>query len=388
MTMYVRQKDIMEYLVVFMMIATSGANWSIFLLTIPCIIWGCKYKIKSNNFITAIILSVLLFINSAILNIASFDVHEYFVFVLRFMCVAVVCSVMTYSSFMDKYILIIKALYLISIPVWLIGVVQNVVGIEFCPALITEYFLHGTVSGFPRMRAIFWEAGVCQIHGNLSVLYLIITDRLIKEKKNALIYVLGIIFTMSTTGYLILALQVVLYTVKTYKWPRIGKGIIVVMILGLAAIILEELTLGIITSKIIYHKTSGTSRFDDTVLGLLITKDYFLTGIGVSTHWREVFLDYFYNNEVYLAVGKYNQPDLASSNGLANCLYKTGIFFTAYYLWRIFDFFKSKVTKKSFQSIVILGIFVFIFIGEPIMSVPLFLCFLYEFNSEKLSCVD
>ncbi len=372
--------DLIGYLVVLMMIATSGANWSILLLAIPCAYIGVKRGVKGYNIMIALILSSALLVNSTVLASASFDKHEYIVFLLRFLSVAVICSFMTYEMFMEKYLDIIRIIYVISFIFWVIGLIQNVFSISILPSVLDGYFNYESVGIIPRMRGIFWEAGVCQLHGNIALLYLITNDRIKRNKKLTFLYIIGILCTMSTTGFLILVLQFVLYFIRNYKLPCIGRRIILILMLGVILIVVEESTVSIIMGKLLNNKASGTSRFDDSVIALMIAKDHFWAGIGLATYWRDVFLDYFYNNPFYLSVRKYYMPDLASSNGLFNCLYKTGTPFTLYYILKIYNFFRKKAGIRTVEAVIALMIYVFIFIGEPIMSVPLMLMFFYQFK--------
>lgn len=373
------------FLLVLFTITTSGASWSIMLLALTSLFMiAYGRKVDKKNILISIIMLILLFVNSFFFGIASFDSHEFVVYILRFFSIAVVASVMTYREFMDKYVKIIVAVLVLGEIVWICKFIGDILNIQLLPNVLTEYIIHDNVSIFPRLRGIFWEAGVCQIHANMVISYLILSDKIKHMRLAACVCILGVIFTISTTGYLILCLQFVLYCVHNYDLPRkIGVNVMKILLALIVLFLLEEMTVGVIWSKLIAGESSAASRYDDTLLSLLISKDYLLNGIGVATDWHSVFLDYINKNTYYLIHRRYYWPDLASSNGLGNCMYKAGIPFTIWYMVSIYRQYKNKLGFSITESFLMMCVFLFVFIGEPIMGTPFMLLNFFEFSKKE-----
>lgn len=384
----IKKDDILQFLIAFSIMTTSGANWSIFFLVIVGGIACClKRRVVAKHFVAATILSALLFVNSKILNFARFDMHEFAVYIARFYGIAMIASYISYEKFMKNYVEILYVIFAITIPFWMIAMVLNYCGFGgIIPYKLFDLFLMDSTSSLLRLKGIFWEGGVCAIQANIGLTYCIYKDLNNKKiKKRAVIFLLAVVCSVSTTGYIVLALQLLIYCIKELNKFSIPKKVAVIAIILMFVFMVEELTSGVVVGKLFGEEHSYTSRYDDTLLALLITKDHFLTGIGVATDHHAVFLDYVHNNPIYLSMRKYFTDDMASSNGLGNCMYKAGVPFTMIYLFAIYRMVRNRARLPLVESMIILIMYVCFFFGEPIMPVPFMLMFFFPIEITESS---
>lgn len=80
--------------------------------------------------------------------------------------------------------------------------------------------------------------------------------------------------------------------------------------------------------------------------------------------------------------------DMASSNGLGNCMYKAGVPFTLMYMWMIWNRLRSMLKLPRTESFIICIMFACFFFGEPIMSTPLFLMVFYSVKVKDTRTVN
>lgn len=384
--------NVLLFLVTLSIMTTSGANWTIWFFAI--VAGGVllfKGRISVKNILIAISLAMLLFFNSYVLGIAPFDTHEYMVYVARFFSLALISVYISYDRFMEMYSWILFWVFAVTIPLYIITFICNYVGWgEMLPTEFLNLIMMDSTSSLLRLKAIFWEGGVCAIHANIALTYCIykgLNER--RVRRMAAVFALAVLCSVSTTGYIVLVLQIVLYCVKNIKSIQLKRlkmprKIVIIFFMGLSIFIVEEAVFGVVVGKIFGGQHSFSSRFDDTLLALLIAKDNFLYGIGVVTDTQIVFLEYFYSNPVYKKYQRYFAPDLASSNGLGNCMYKAGVLFTLFYLTIIYLRLHKTLKLSRIESALILLMYICFFFGEPIMSVPMMLMFFFRIKDRSL----
>ncbi len=362
-------------------IVTSGSNITVVLFAASSLLALIRINTRKfllKNLFIAFALSILLIINSMVLNISNTNMHELYVYMIRFVCLVILCSMISAEKFFDMYIKILYFVFCVCLFFWgILFILNNTGHVGLLPASIFDHIMMDSTSRFLRLKAFFWEGGVCSIHANIGITYCICKG-LKETKKYAIVFLMAVLCSFSSTGFIVLVLQGILYYMKNRNGRYIPKKVFCLVLFAVVMLVVEEATVGVVLGKLVGHGHSFTSRFDDTVLGLLIAKDHMLSGIGVATDTHTVFLDYYYNNGIYKSFQRYFSPDLASSNGLVNCLYKAGIPFTIVYILAIYRQLKYVYGFRVRESLVILMMYVCYFVGEPIMSVPLMLMFFFR----------
>ena len=146
---------------------------------------------------------------------------------------------------------------------------------------VVSYELNSTLI---RAFGVFWEPGVFQIYLNLAILF----ELFAKQKPNwrhVILFVLGIMITFSTAGYIIVVGIFVLYCLF---YGNINKKmlVIVLFLVGIAAFALLFLDLTIIEQKVfgkLFNSESGSTiaRQASVFVNIKIFFDHPLLGIGM-----------------------------------------------------------------------------------------------------------
>ena len=127
-----------------------------------------------------------------------------------------------------------------------------------------------------RNQGIFWEPGILQIFMNL----LLFIEAFILKKRGLVFWlsILSIVSTFSTTGLLVMFIQLILYFFNTFK-QNIYISILVFGVIGV---------IYVITAANVQNKISGDgqvsfqARLFDLVQPLYILADHPLTGVGLD----------------------------------------------------------------------------------------------------------
>lgn len=141
-------------------------------------------------------------------------------------------------------------------------------------AYIFFYAFRDTVELFHRNCGLFWEPGVLQVFMNI-LLFLTLFVR--KSKINAVLAVVIILSTVSTTGFVIMAVQLAYYFLSATRLRTLFLLPVYVCIsvgvFWLAMVNIQEK---------ISDKSAGVRMFD-LVVGLEIAKEHPFIGIGLNS---------------------------------------------------------------------------------------------------------
>lgn len=380
-------KRVIETLAVLSVILNSGGNSivrSIFLLVITALLLLITHKKFKRIDLRISILFILYFtLNSLIFNSSTFIAQDFFVLVARVLCCSIIASNIDSKRFYSIYIRIIVVLCCMSL-FWFALLCVDI----YPPFLKRELGVYSSVFqtvGFKlssrRNCGIFSEPGLFQMHINLAFIILCYFKELAIKKKSLVImlFVVTVLTTKSAMGYLCLLISSISFFMTNDKMRTVfgdrSKRNIFIVLLGICAIVLE-LNLHTIQNFIISWE-SYSSRHDDTILGLLIAKDYPVFGIGLANDNDMIWKSYFNvlgSASLYDPNGMGYLSDLASSNGLINCIYQGGILFaTIYFLSILKSFFYDFKIQRMVERVFIFLFFCFIFCGEPYMLTPIFI---------------
>jgi hypothetical protein len=140
--------------------------------------------------------------------------------------------------------------------------------------------------GIARNQGIFWEPGVTQIFFNI-LLYICLFIR--KNNTLATLSAIAIITTLSTAGYLILAMLVLVSTLKNVRRSYWNLAAVITLVpIVLAA-----------TTENFYDKFNGKNaksadvRMFDIAVGVKLLTDHPVLGVGLDqTLYKKTFFDY------------------------------------------------------------------------------------------------
>ena len=207
-----------------------------------------------------------------------------------------------------------------------------------------------------RNQGIFWEPGILQIFMNL----LLFIEAFILKKRGLVFWlsILSIVSTFSTTGLLVMFIQLILYFFNTFK----QNVYISILVFGVIGVIY------VITAANVQNKISGDgqvsfqARLFDLVQPLYILADHPLTGVGLDD---EQYVSTRQNTSYSLNLNAvdFTNRKKGSTNSVSFFLAAAGIPFFIVVFYMLY----------SQQFILEQRLWFFIFIVISLMSEPLLL---------------
>ena len=214
-----------------------------------------------------------------------------------------------------------------------------------------------------RNAGIFWEAGILQIY--LNILFFLEVSIFKKNKKLLALIILAILTTYSTTGILLLMLQIVYFTRKELKSkPKIL--FLIILMIPLYSIFSSNLT------EKVYGEgeSSFQKRLFDLTQPVFITIKNPLTGVGLDLdRFQEVREGFYINsdiNSVLRSFGIEQKVETTSKGSTNSVMYMlAGMGFPTAFLF-IYMFFKQQIIRDN-------RLMWFIITFVSVMSSPLLL---------------
>ncbi len=206
----------------------------------------------------------------------------------------------------------------------------------------------------PRICGLFWEPGVYQIYLNLGLFIYVVKNK--KQILEFLLLIMSVLFTQSTTGYMIAAIICGVHFTRS-KWFAKKSKIVINFIMSVA--VLTIIALSYIQKKLEtnFIGDSYSLRIGDIFLSLSLFAQQPFFGTG------------FYNTAAFTMLDQFGR---GNSNGLLTWLYTTGIvgmFLAAFpYFYNIMHT-NDKVIKTN--RILLLIVVAMINLTEPIYNLAL-----------------
>ena len=389
-------RSIIEHLLVLMSILASNSLYYLsysnpFLLLYFSICMGAllllkKFNLSKYYFLYALISICFLLVHPLLLG--NLDIPSiYFGYCIRIACFLIVISILGHHNFSLTYLRIM--LFICSFN--LILYISNVYLFQYSqslPSLLPDlrtwddftfknyifYFapigMDGNsvqYSSFIRNTGLFWEGGAYQYFLNLAlILSLYIKKNPIFSFPNW-IFVISILSTFSTTGYLIMA--IVLASIVMGKSSK--------RMFFVKTVIMIPLILSVLFSPVIFNKLFDTDsreyqgstqrRILDTVIDSTIIKDYPALGIGLG------------NQEIWESYSAQLLGGTSSSNGLTNYLAKIGLLG---FLITLYPFMWFRLKDKMNQMILLCNLLSIL--AQGFILTPIFLLSMSLLNQKRL----
>lgn len=366
-------KRLIEFIIIFLLILDTGSIPSVFfsggvisvcviiLSFLYCTIYGCG--ISRSQLILLVGFS-LFFILSSVFTHTS--VLNYISIIIR-----IIAVVLVFSVFNNKTQYLQDTLTKVLKFVAYLGAI-NYILINFFPFLFSLrsaeggfsintflYFFnfHSYIQIGPfsllRNQGMFWEPGVFQIPMNLLLYLLLIVKQ--KTLLQAILPIVMVISTFSTTGLIVMSLIIFFKTIRNKKSiPRIDKFILIIFILILMPLVYEN-----VNQKLTGDSSeSAAARTFDLYMGMDVIVNNPIWGIGPNpekyiTLTKDLDIG-IYDNEI--------NSERGNTNTIISFICYLGIpfsfyFFRMLYRQRIFP------QKKLFFMILIIMLF-----SEPLFG--------------------
>ena len=312
---------------------------------------GMSFVIRLVNFIAAI----------ALLNYFLFRPAEFFV--------KHIYSILKFLPFQAILtFLLAKFLPFLFIQLQINGTTYETLGLVFNHHAMLE-----ADSIFPRPDGFFYEPGVFQFYLNLCLFFSLFVYR---DYKIISVSIIAIFTLQSSTGMLILIVQIISYLLFNENFAKYFKHWIVKVLFF--AITIPPL--GIFVTANIEKKIVGENS------GSFLARQYdFLSGVNVVIKNPFLGIGFDYNNYKSMAgkmtfegIGLDQLPSNAfddretSSNGLIFMLYSIGIPLSLFFIFGLFR-------QQFFPHKILLGfIFLMTLFGEMLSFTPFFLLFMFS----------
>lgn len=389
----------LKYIVCLLIILMSGSvyGWSLpgIFLWMPalCIIymiykkWGSNsLKVSKNNFGRLIALLAILVCNIALTSTPFLIMNNLptYLLLIGLFCVSEVIGLEEYNH---TYINIMCFLAATSLLFWFLSQFDIVIGSFTISAdnnvdyWMNPFYIYRWASrgvqfyGInPRNQGIFWEPGAFQGYLNWALLLLLNKYNLKKKqiRIKAIVLMLTIASTQSTTGYFVFALVLTMSYLNHVQEKGLKIHTLIVLFAGLVLIFL------VLNSNVVQMKFSDSStgyesfltRLNDNINGIKIALISPVFGLGYSTpRYFDLLAQY---------------GIVANSSGILCALQEFGLFFGSFYLLCYIKGQWKSVRFKHWSLVIFIIAMLILNSGEVFITRAIFLIYLFRFTDEKL----
>ncbi len=343
---------------------------------------GMLYKYKSfskKNLCICVGVLAVVGVSTLMNGIDRIVINDLFIMLIRFFSLIMIMSNVDRDCFKKVYINTIYIIALISIPCFFWVVLVPSATLPFTISDIdsgfygTFYYTLGTIKNgvFRRNSGIFWEPGLFQIYLNYA-LALLIVDKENSVKRPMVKFVvmsIAVLTTMSTMGYICYAIIITMAVFARNSGKR--RKLIIFALISLVLLLLVENSTHLIEDKLLNRGQSFGTRYDDTLITLMMLKEKPLLGWGPVSDHVSVF-DTYVNT-----ISRLSRDILTRSNGLAMFSAKFGIPMTIIYLYLVYRNNMEINETSKINACLILLILICGFCNEPIMFTTLWLSFFF-----------
>lgn len=275
-----------------------------------------------------------------------------------------------YMNPLDIYIRVMAFLAKVSLPFFALNFVINT-GLPLDVPGQHSFFLY-TSFDTPKIElrnaGMFWEPGAFAGYLLLALLFIGLLNRKFEigsYKKQVIWIIVGLITSMSTTGFLVLAILILIYILQNYKIA----SIVLVPIL-IAGSIYAYNNLDFLNKKIeeqydealeMEATDVSNTRFGALNMDMQYIEDQPWTGNGLDMRTRYRFHPWI-------------SEDIGHGNGMSNFLVYWGIPLFVFWLFCLFQF-GYKVSESIPTTIIFLLLMILILQGEQFLNFSIFLMF-------------
>lgn len=282
------------------------------------------------------------------------------------------------------YVKVMATLSMLSLPLFALDFVSHVgIQLEKSTQKSTLFYTsYDTTQEFVRNSGMFWEPGAFAGYLLLAFLFMVVLNGRFEIgpfKKEFFWLFLAILTTMSTTGYIIFGLILLVYFLKNYS---VGKFIFVPLFSVIAINAFSKLEF--LQSKILWQLEEAmemesfdvsNTRFGALIMDLeyIASSPWFGNGLHYTTRYR---------------FHPWVTEDIGHGNGMSNFIAFWGIPVFLLWMFWVYQFFKKRVYNGILASLAMV-IIVLMLQGEQFLNYPLFLVFfLFTAFSNKKSVIE
>lgn len=199
-----------------------------------------KGKIITTRCYIPFVLLSIFFLLSYIFN--GENIRNCIALLFSFLVSALICSKVSFRDFRNSYIYIMLVISSFSLVFYVIYSIFpffdniNQVTLSYGKTFSNFYiYISDTTESFKRNQSLFWEPGAFQAYLNIAIAFELFSKSPNFKRLN--IFLLALITTFSTTGYIALLILIFAYAMFSNKVPN-GKWLKVILIVFIIAFIL------------------------------------------------------------------------------------------------------------------------------------------------------
>lgn len=381
-----------EWICVILLILLSGCTYFtqayrketvVVLIVFTFLYVGIKrIKLKKKQLIIFGIITTTLFFN-LVVNITSMttaNMMDYGLIVASLGCIAMIASGMTLDNFKAKYIIVMDSIGLISLICFYIQMTNKTLVYQLANSnlvkgyLISPFHTWGWTYIFARNAGPFWEPGAFQGYLLLAILFIMNKKNIQDYKRSLTILVAAVITTMSTAGYILLAIIICYFVVIYWKQSlkkskdKIKMVVKVVGIIVLAVMLVAYISnSNIISNKLSSDNQSFSIRMLHLKYGLKVISKKMLLGFGISSPALMNAMEMYGMN--------------SNSVGIFAILEYFGVVFGLLFI--VWNFYRTCKIYRNLNCLVVILIFLILHMTEGLLLFPIYMSFLFWNDTRK-----
>lgn len=326
------------------------------------------------------------FVLTSIINYKNgFYFNDIIIWTVNVFFVVSMQSQMTFESFKKKYtrIMLCEAILSLICFIWVailgktLPLITN--GTNAANSyIITPYYTIGwaNIPVFHRNAGLFVEPGAHQIFLNFALLFLLSDDEFARTNKtlyrfSLVVFVVTILTTQSTTGYLCLGLIFIATILKTNRHEKHLKSKIIIVVAVVVLLVVEN-QLGIVSDKfagMYTGQSSAATRYNDTFYGYYLALQSPIWGHGM------------YMENIRDILAQYRIVNI--SNGMASFSIRAGIIFTLFFVIMTWIGMKKHFPYGKLYLLCIFAVYLMCINSEGLFLNILFMIFWGKWKGDK-----
>ena len=375
-------RNVLTFIIVLWMVLSSGAEIIgynetmhvivlIILYLMFLMVRGSRTIMQPRALISIGLLSILILINliNDVENISMSMINFDLGFLSKLWITLMIASTLDYNKYSRYFINIILGLSFISL-LFYTSFFFNPGLIRSLPSLnLTKnnfnyifYIYNREQWGIDRNYSIFWEPGAFQGFITLALVMLLFSRDSYFNNRRQLVYTaiftVATITTFSTTGYIVLLLLFLAFTIKNIKVLPLTLIVGVIFYITFDKVILSNVIIQKFNKEGIWS-TSGERRISDVYVELDMVKTNPFLGVG--------YHDYFTKKGIVLSTQGVTETWEGGTNSLTYLLALFGLPFVAILIFGLYYFVRFIETRKEIQFILFF-IIVILLMGEVFLA--------------------
>lgn len=358
----------------------------VLVLNVDTISSGKRIKANKRTFLCFAIMNIVFFASCFYNKVGFVTIVSRFISILVGFVIAIFVYEEDFFSLFDDFLYLISIIaifteviaYVAPHVLTILPTSVNTAGYTFSTFFVGGMLLTGNIgNSFIRASAIFWEPGAFAFYLLIGIMYQLF-KRKVPSFKRCAVFVICLTLTFSTTGYIVLGVMIIGYTLfgKMKYGPKFLNYIAIVgalvLIIG-SLFSTDSMLYQTVFAKLFNGTSSATTRYSSFFNGMKVAIAHPMLGVGNE-------LDTYM--ESYVSASKYSNGGLIITNTIVAQFASYGCIFGLFFLCGTVMFFRNWTTSKLVWITLALAI-ILAYMGERYYSFLPFVFVFYGFSRTK-----